>query len=46
MIPQSMIDECMEKAKGSTFYGHPVLEMTREESVTAVVLGWESEKLA
>jgi hypothetical protein len=40
-LPEYYVEEGLKKAQGSTFMGVPILEMSREELIAAMVHGWE-----
>ena len=38
MIPKDFVDKYLEKAKGSTFFGHPIEELSRNELMACVIM--------
>jgi hypothetical protein len=45
-IPKSFIEENLKKAKGSTIYGVPLEDLTKEELMACVAAGWVREQRA
>jgi hypothetical protein len=40
-LPEHYVEDGLKKAQGSTFMGVPVLELSRDELIAAMVHGWE-----
>jgi hypothetical protein len=45
-IPKSFIDDNLKKIKGSTMFGIPLEELTKEELMCCVVFSWDESKKA
>ncbi len=41
-FPESMIAEYLEKAEGCGFRGVPIKDLSRNELIVAVMMGWET----
>ena len=44
MIPKDFVDECLQKSGGTTFFGVPIKDLTRDELIACAITGWEAEK--
>ena len=42
-IPKSFVESNLEKAKGSTFFGVPIEEMTHDELIACCFSGWQGQ---
>lgn len=44
MIPKRFTEKHLEKAKGSTFFGVPIEDLTKDELTACAVAGWEAQE--
>lgn len=43
-LPQSFVRRGLELAEGSSLFGKPFVEMTRDELIAAAAQGWSAER--
>ena len=46
MIPETFVKEYLEKAEGCTLFGTPIKDLSRDELIACVIMGWEGEAAA
>lgn len=44
MIPKSFVDENLAEAKGCSFFGVPIENLSRDELVACAVVGWKAKE--